>query len=340
MTDKGDIILIDDKSLEPKYKQIIDAILRCINNGKLQPGDRIPSLNEVSERHYLAKDTVQRAYMELRERGIIHSVPGKGFFIKAEYVDAPVRILLIFNKLTAYKKTIFNAFTRVLSIHATVDLQVHHYDEQIFENIIKSNIGNYHHYVIMPFFYEYTDHLKNLLTLIPQEKLLLLNRNLDFMPDTNSVYEDFKNDVYSILNSYNAELREYKRLFLLFPDDPMSNREIISGFEQFCKSNNIPPNVMTGTSDLDLQDGDLCIVIDDDDLVEVIKFAKKNRLTVGENLGIISYNDTSLKEVLENGISVISTDFEKMGETAAEMILAGKKGKIKNPFKMIRRSSF
>jgi DNA-binding LacI/PurR family transcriptional regulator len=217
---------------------------------------------------------------------------------------------------------------------------VHHYDEQIFENIIKSNIGNYHHYVIMPFFYEYTDHLKNLLTLIPQEKLLLLNRDLGFMPDTNSVYEDFKNDVYSILNSYNAELREYKRLFLLFPDDPMSNREIISGFEQFCKSNNIPPNVMTGTSDLDLQDGDLCIVIDDDDLVEVIKFAKKNRLTVGENLGIISYNDTSLKEVLENGISVISTDFEKMGETAAEMILAGKKGKIKNPFKMIRRSSF
>ena len=45
----------------------------------------------------------------------------------------------------------------------------------------------------------------------------------------------------------------------------------------------------------------------------------------------------NLKDLL--GISVISTDFDVMGELAADMILNNKKGKIKNPFNFIDRQS-
>ena len=44
-----------------------------------------------------------------------------------------------------------------------------------------------------------------------------------------------------------------------------------------------------------------------------------------------------LKDLL--GISVVSTDFKIMGETAAQMILNKGKGSIKNPFNFIDRKS-
>ena len=46
-----------------------------------------------------------------------------------------------------------------------------------------------------------------------------------------------------------------------------------------------------------------------------------------------------LKEILASGITVISTDHEKMGETAARMMRNRQQGKIRNPFTLIRRNS-
>jgi DNA-binding LacI/PurR family transcriptional regulator len=39
-------------------------------------------------------------------------------------------------------------------------------------------------------------------------------------------------------------------------------------------------------------------------------------LTVGEHVGIISYNETPLKKFIMKGLTTISTDFEAMGVTA------------------------
>jgi len=38
-------------------------------------------------------------------------------------------------------------------------------------------------------------------------------------------------------------------------------------------------------------------------------------------------------------ITVITTDFEAMGRTAAQLLLEGKKEKVKNPFYLVRRGS-
>jgi DNA-binding LacI/PurR family transcriptional regulator len=54
-------------------------------------------------------------------------------------------------------------------------------------------------------------------------------------------------------------------------------------------------------------------------------------------VGIISFNETILKDLLE--ITVISTDFEAMGQTAAHMLLNKEPQQVKNPFHMIVRKS-
>ena len=81
------------------------------------------------------------------------------------------------------------------------------------------------------------------------------------------------------------------------------------------------------------------VVIEEMDLVNLIKKTRSQHLTIGKDVGIISYNETPLKEVLLDGITVISTDHEKMGESAARLILNNSQESIKNPFVFIRRKS-
>ena len=62
-------------------------------------------------------------------------------------------------------------------------------------------------------------------------------------------------------------------------------------------------------------------------------------MKVSKDIGIISYNDTPLKEIIENGITVISTDFNEMGTKLAEMITNGLKVKIENNISLTLRNS-
>ena len=81
------------------------------------------------------------------------------------------------------------------------------------------------------------------------------------------------------------------------------------------------------------------VVIEENDLVNLIKKCREQQLTIGKDIGIISYNETPLKEILLDGITTISTDHEQMGKTAAELITENRRAIIKNPFTLIRRKS-
>jgi len=70
-----------------------------------------------------------------------------------------------------------------------------------------------------------------------------------------------------------------------------------------------------------------------------VKNAKSKHLKIGNEIGIISYNDSTLKEVVDNGITTISTDFIKMGQTLANMILNRSKRLVENSCSLIIRNS-
>ena len=75
------LIKIDENSRVPKYQQIIDSIIHNISQGNLVMDQKIPSINMFSEEFYLSRDTVEKAYSILKERKIITSIRGKGFYI-------------------------------------------------------------------------------------------------------------------------------------------------------------------------------------------------------------------------------------------------------------------
>ena len=104
-----DCIDVDENSRVPKYSQIVDSIIHNISIGNLKMDEKIPSINQFSEEFYLSRDTVEKAYNILKERKIISSIRGKGYYITRTKLISKVNILFMINKLSSYKMRIYNS---------------------------------------------------------------------------------------------------------------------------------------------------------------------------------------------------------------------------------------
>jgi DNA-binding transcriptional regulator YhcF (GntR family) len=331
---------IDDTSKVPKYQQVADFFISTIGLGKVKIGDKIPSINETSDEFMLSRDTVEKAYKNLRRRGIITSVRGKGFYVTSTCKNPGNRILLVFNKLSDHKKTIYNSFIKKLGDTGSVDLQIHNSDSNVLEKIIIENLGKYDFFVIMPHLRHESPGIRAVINKIPKDKLLLINKDMEGIHGNyGCVYEDFALDIRQALNTGLARISRYNKLYLVFPDHNYYCEGIKSGFIYFCRENGLNYEILTSTPNHEVRAKELYVVIEESDLVELVKKAAAKNLKLGKTLGIITYNDSPFKEILAGGIAVLSTDFERMGAEVANMIRTGSRGKIKNPFSLIIRSS-
>ena len=68
-------------SARPLYMQLADIVERKIASGELAPDRPIPSENHLAEAYGVARLTARRATQELRERGLVVTVRGKGSFV-------------------------------------------------------------------------------------------------------------------------------------------------------------------------------------------------------------------------------------------------------------------
>lgn len=325
----------------PKYQQIVNSVTSAIRQSKLKKGDAISSINELSDEFMLSRDTVQKAYIILRKKGVITAVKGKGFYVNRSDINTPFRILLLFNKISNYKKQIYNAFVETMGDKAMVDLKIHHCSTQLFESLITEYIDEYDYFVLMPHFYDDAGEIYSIIKKIPSEQLIILDKDL---PHTYlkyaGVYQDFKNDIYYALEDGWKFIGKYEKLILVFPKIIPYPKEIITGFRSFCNSHNMPYTIIEEINCRRVIDTkEAYIVIEETDLVTLIKCCKTQQLIIGKEVGIISYNDTPLKEILLDGITVISTDHHQMGVSVARLILEKRKEKIKNPFVFIQRNS-
>ncbi len=331
----------DLNNKEPKYKQIINAIVNDIEKGVLKKDDQLPSINELSFEFDIARDTVEKAYNELKSQSVITSVRGKGYFVQG-LKNSQLRILLVLNKLSSYKKIIYYSLLKTLGTAATIDLQLHHYNAVLLNKIIEDNLGKYHYYVIMPHLYENIDEVDIFKTLnrIPKDELVILDKKCpEIEGEYLSVYQDFENDIYNTLVEANDAIEKYEELVLVFPETENYPLEIVKGFRSYCNNYKRKFSVVQEVNIIGIKNKTLFIVIEDNDLVLLVKKASDNNLVLGKNLGIISFNDTPLKEILAGGITTVTTHFEAMGITTGSLILEKQKIQIKNPFSIIRRNS-
>lgn len=330
-----DLIQINEKQSVSKYKQIVNSIIKGIDDGKLAKGDRLPSINAICTRRNLSRDTVMMAYNELKAKGVLSSLPGKGYYIESTNVEMSHRIFLLFDEFNGFKEDLYSSFIKALQGKAVVEIYFHHFNRKVFENLIRDNIGKYTSYVIMPTKF---DKILPLLREINGRVFILDQISVELKDQFPAVYQNFENDVYKALLSGIDLIKKYRKIIMVYPGGKEPEGQYL-GFIKFCKESNIDYEIVQSIQYRKLNRGEVYIAISDEHLVKLIKEAKVLGLKLGQDIGLISYNDSSLKEVVADGITTISTDFKEMGKKLAELVLKKRNVQIENTSSLIVRSS-
>jgi DNA-binding transcriptional regulator YhcF (GntR family) len=335
------IIQINEHSKTPKYRQIVQSILAGIETGELKTGDKLPSVNRLLIEFDISRDTVVKAYDELKEMGLVESAAGKGYYITSVKMERRARVFLLFNKLSAHKKIIYDAFAATLDGQASIDFFIYHNNYRLFKEWILANKDkDYSHFVIIAHFLDGGGDVAEVINQIPKNKLILLDKKVDGITgEYAAVYQDFSKDIFDALTEALPLLQKYRCLKLIFPSYSYHPVEILSGFGAFCTEYAFGYGVVKDISTEPIGKGEAYVNLMEDDLVTLIKRVKLQGLQPGHDVGIISYNETPLKEILLDGITVVSTDFKLLGETAARMVLENTREHVSNPFRLVLRKS-
>ncbi len=326
------IPIINETSGTLKYIQLVDSIEYAIRSNQLEKGDALPSVNSLRKECNLSRDTVFKAYSELKNRGLVESIPSKGYYVAREFS----KVFLFLDTFKAYKEVLYGAFRKTLPKSYSVDLHFHHYNIRVFEDIIVHSIGKYSHYIIMNFD---NPNVNRIISQIDPEKLLIIDWNIHASSKLAFVGQDFGVPVYDNLLSVISDIRKYTRFVFLYPDFTYHSQESVEYYLKFCNDNGIVGEVLYDADELNPRIGDLYFLVSDRTLAQLLDLAHQRNLILGKDLGIISYNETPMKKYVKEGITVISTDFQQLGEKAANFVVNNNHVNEYIPTKIIKRAS-
>ena len=318
-----------------KYKLIVNHVINGIHEAKYKKGDWLPSINDFRKEYNISRDTVFAGISELKSRGIIDSNPGVGYYVVSTRISTPQNIFLLFNEFNEFKENLYNSFMSAIGKSAFVDLYFHNYNRHVFNTLITEANNKYTIYIIMSG--KFTG-VEPLLKSLSGRVVLLDHYHPKLKGKSSSVFQNFEKDTYEAL-VYGVEyLKKYNRIIMVQKDEK-EPQERYDGLCAFCNEYHFDHKYIGTMSGREIKPGDVFLVVNDRDLVDLLKQSEKQELVLGRDFGIISYNETPLKEVLAGGITTLSTDFKLMGETLAFLIKEKSIKTIENKWDLNIRNS-
>jgi DNA-binding transcriptional regulator YhcF (GntR family) len=341
-----DLFNIDSALGTPKFRQMIDGIMNAIERKDIVRGESLPSVSQICKQFSLSRDTVVKAYNELKRQGIVEAIPRKGYYVASEYIKHTNRVFLMIDAFTPYKQVLFNAFKDDLGDDAIIDIYFHHCNIELFESLILDNMGKYSVYIVTAFAHSY---MPKVFAKLDSEKflapngnsthLLIVDRERAYFDNYSYICQDFTTALYDSLQSGLSLFKKYNKLVLVFPMPGNHPKEIMDTFGRFCRDINMDHKIIHDLKMDTIKQGNAYFVLDDFDLVYIVEQCKLSKYTLGEDIGVVSYNDTAMKRIAGNGITVISTDFADLGRKAALWVRNPKKVQEIVPTELIVRSS-
>lgn len=297
-----------------KVTQLADLISQAISMREFLEGDSLPSINELSRRYGVSRDTVFKAFSDLRERGIIDSTPRKGYFVTGQVTN----VLLLLDQYTPFKETLYNSFAKHLPVNYKVDLLFHQYNERLFSTIVRESVGKYNKYVVMNFDNE---RFSASLNKISPARLLLLDFGKFEKERYSYVCQDFDESFYGALQRLDDRFSSYRKFVFLFPSSlkhPQSSKDY---FFRFCQDYNLSGSVEEDIENLKVEKDTAYLAIKQQDVVKVVKQGRLAGLKCGKDFGLLAYNDIPSYEVIDEGITALTIDWEQMGNEVVRFVL-------------------
>lgn len=323
---------IDDNANTLKFQQLVDAIMDAISRNQLKAGDMLPSVNQIMKESNLSRDTVFKAYAELKKRGVVESVPNRGYFVTRKIT----KVFLFLDTFKAYKEVLYGSFLKHLPKSISFDLHFHHYNINHFEKIVLESLGKYSKYIIMNF-----DHPKipGIIEKIPAEQLLVIDWKIHAKENHSAVFQNFGLPVYDCLKANLEKIKKYREFIYYYPSFTYHPKESIGYFKKFCEDFQVQHSVIFNEEEFNIKKGALYFLVSDRTLAGFLDQCAEKGFEPGREVGVISYNETPMKKYVKNGITVISTDFKLMGQKAAEFVATGEFMRFEVPTTLKLRSS-
>jgi len=323
---------IDDNSNVLKFQQLVDSVIDSISRNQLKEGDMLPSVNQLMKESNLSRDTVFKAYAELKRRGVVESVPNRGYFVTQKIT----KVFLFLDTFKAYKEVLYGSFLKNLPKNISVDLHFHHYNIGVFEKIVHESLGKYTKYIIMNFDHE---RVPEIIGKIPDKQLLIIDWKIHAKENQSAVYQNFGTSVYNCLEQHLESIQKYNHFTFFYPPFTYHPKTAIDYFRKFCNDYQIKYSVIFDEEKFRIKKGGLYLLVSDRTLAWFLDQCAEKGFEPGREAGVISYNETPMKKYVKNAISVISTDFELMGQRAAEFVTSNKPVQFEVPTILKLRSS-
>ncbi|MFP4660579.1 MAG: substrate-binding domain-containing protein [Halanaerobiales bacterium] len=125
------MIILDNNNYLPKYLQVKNFILKTIDDDGIQPGDKMPSENELRERYHVSRHTIRKALELLEREGLLEKRQGIGTFYQKRQMSLSRNIGFISISLYDY------IFADILS---GIDDILHQNDYQVILGNSKDSI--------------------------------------------------------------------------------------------------------------------------------------------------------------------------------------------------------
>lgn len=316
-----------------KVQQLTDFIQKSIVSHELNIGDKLPSINQLSQQFHLSRDTVFKAFTLLKEKGVIDSVHGKNYYVASR----DKKIFLLLDEYTPFKEVLYNRLRRNLPDGYDIDLWFHQYNEQLFDQIIGNAAGMFDRYLVMNY---HNERMSESLAKIDKKKLLLLDFGKFNKNGYSYVCQDFDYALYYALRTIKSRIAKYKMFYFVFNKNHKHPRSSKDFFGKFCRENDVPYEIIEEfTDEMEVTANAFYLVIKQEDVVKIIKKGKQQQFKTGRDYGLLAYNENPLYEVIENGIASIGIDWKKVGDLAVDFITRDKVTQLYLPTEITIRKS-
>lgn len=300
-----------------KHDRVVNGTINAIHDKLILRGDMLPSVNQMNQQLGYARMTIVKAYNELKDRGIVESTNRLGYFVANDAVEQTVKVALLLYAFHPFQEVFYNTFRAHLGENIQLEVFFHHNNIEIFETILMNIKGRYGMYVVAPIPHPKT---VSILKPIPTNKLLIVDRNEPAFHGYSSVTQEFEIATYMALKELAPAIQKYERIVLFFLPKSDYPKEILRSFNKFIQDFGIKGSVEDQYVRNTVQKGTVYFTIGDSDLWNIIKDCKKQKLTIGKDVGIFSSNDSPVMEIIVDGITTFSTDFEEMARRAAQFV--------------------
>lgn len=319
-----------------KHEQLVQGFINAINDKLISKGDSLPSVNSLMKELGFARETIARGYKELMSRGIVESKNRIGFYVANDDTKQTLKLALVIFAFDSFQELFYKTFSSRVGKGVHIDVFFHHNNINVFENIISSVRGKYGMYVVAPIPHKKT---AGILSTLPMNKFLMVDRHEVIPGDYSYVVQEFEKSSYKAFVQLKEVIGRYKEMvyYHRIPSDiPM---EIMNAYKKFIKDHKIKGEILTEYVPGTIEKGKVYFTVSNTELWAMLKDCISKKFVIGKDVGILSHNDDVVKEIICNGITTYSTDFQKMAEKAANFVLTRKKVQEVIPTVLIRRQS-